>query len=58
MAEVKEQSYAGVNVNHPSIVAGIQTLAKQGKGVGEISRVIGMPAEVVKRHAPQTRTDR
>ncbi len=39
-----------VDVNHPSIVSSIKRMADQGKKVEEIMRVVGMPAEVVRKH--------
>jgi hypothetical protein len=48
--EQEEIRYAGVSVNNPSIVSGIQALYKQGHSVGHIMKVIGMPSEVVERH--------
>lgn len=43
-------TYAGVRVNHPRIVATIQQMVKQGKKIEDIMRVVGMPAEVVRKH--------
>jgi hypothetical protein len=48
-------TYGGVSVDHPSIVSTIKTMATQGKKVPEIMRVTGMPAEVVRRHAPHAK---
>lgn len=48
--EVKEPEYNGVNVNHPSIIAGIQNMTRQGRPKEEIMQVIGVPGEVVERH--------
>ena len=42
--------YKDVDVNHPSIVSSIKRMAEQGKPIEEITRVIGMPAEVVRKH--------
>lgn len=42
--------YNGVDVNHPSIIAAIQNMTKQGKRKEEIMRVVGVPAEVVESH--------
>ncbi len=39
-----------VDVNHPSIVSSIKRMASEGKKVEEIMRVVGMPAEVVRKH--------
>ena len=55
--EPMPQAYQGVSVDHPSIVSSIKTMAKQGKKVSEIMRVVGMPKEVVERHAPHARKD-
>lgn len=52
---VTTPTYGGVSVDHPSIVEAIRTMAKQGKKVPEIMRVVGMPAEVVRRHAPHAK---
>jgi hypothetical protein len=49
--------YAGVDVDHPSIVAAIKNMAKDGKKVKEIMRVVGVPAEVVVKHAPHVKRD-
>jgi len=43
--------YNGVSVEHPSIIDAIHNLTKQGKPVEYIMRVVGMPQEVVQRHA-------
>lgn len=42
-------TYAGVRVNHPRIVEYIRNMAKRGRTVGDICRVVGMPQEVVQR---------
>ena len=39
-----------VDVNHPSIVSSIKRMAEQGKPMEEMVRVIGMPAEVIRKH--------
>lgn len=49
-AEVRDPHYAGVSTEHPSIVASIHNMTKQGKSKEEIQRVVGMPREVVERH--------
>lgn len=41
--------YQEVDVQHPSIVAAITNMAKEGKTTQEIMKVVGMPAEVVRR---------
>ena len=50
-AEVTEATYTGVSVDHPSIVAAIKNMAKDGRKLKEIMKVVGMPADVVRRHA-------
>jgi len=42
--------YQGVDTDHPRIVEGIKTLAKQGKEVHEIQEIIGMPREIVEKY--------
>jgi len=54
-AEVSAPTYGGVSVDHPSIVAAIKNMAKEGRKVKEIMRVVGQPAEVVRRHAPDVK---
>ena len=54
-AEVSTPSYSGVSVDHPSIVSAIKNMAKDGRKMKEIMKVVGMPAEVVRRHAPDVR---
>jgi hypothetical protein len=49
-------TYAGVRVDHPSIVAAIRALAKQGKPKAEIMRIVGMPGEIVDRYAREVKT--
>jgi len=39
-----------VDVDHPSIVSSIKRMAADGKKTEEIMRVVGMPAEVVRKH--------
>lgn len=58
MAEVREQKYAGVSVDHPRIIEVCKQMEKDGRTVGEIVAITGQPAEVVRRHAPKARTDR
>jgi len=53
--ETKEQKYAGVDVNHPSIVSAIKTMVKQGRNTGDIMRVTGMPQEVVHKYTKVVR---
>jgi len=48
--EMRSPSYAGVDVNHPRIVEAITALSKQGKRVEEIAKIVGMPAEVIRKH--------
>ena len=43
-------TYQGVRVNHPTIVATIQNMVKQGKKLEEIMRITGMPGEVVRKY--------
>ena len=50
-AEVTPATYSGVAVDHPSIVSAIKNMAKDGRKLKEIMKVVGMPAEVVRRHA-------
>ncbi len=50
-ADVREPTYQGVSVNHPSIVATIKKMAKEGRKKEEIARIVGMPMEVVERHS-------
>ena len=50
-AEVTPPTYSGVSVDHPSIVSAIKNMAKDGRKLKEIMKVVGMPAEVVRRHA-------
>jgi len=48
-ATVNAPNYGGVPVDHPTIVAAIKTMVKQGRRTDEIMRTIGMPREVVER---------
>ena len=50
-AQVTPATYTGVSVDHPSIVSAIKNMAKDGRKLKEIMKVVGMPAEVVRRHA-------
>lgn len=42
--------YQGVDVEHPRIVEAVKTLTKQAKSVEEISKIVGMPYEVVRKY--------
>ncbi len=42
--------YAGVDVDNPRIVAAIKNLAAQGKDKQYISKVVGMPYEIVDKY--------
>lgn len=42
--------YQGVDVEHPRIVEAVKNMTKQYKSVEEISRVVGMPYEVVRKY--------
>ena len=42
--------YQGVDVEHPRIVEAIKNLAKQEKQAVEISKIVGMPYEVVRKY--------
>ena len=48
--------YASVNTEHPRIVEAIKRMAADGKKKEEIMRVVGMPEEVVLRHAPRVKS--
>jgi hypothetical protein len=43
-------TYQGVSVDHPSIVAACQNIAKSGGTKEEAQRITGMPMEVVDKH--------
>lgn len=45
-------TYAGVRVNHPTIVAAIKNLVKQKRPIDYIMRITGMPAEVIRKYMP------
>lgn len=47
---VKEPTYQGVSVNHPSIVSTIKNMVKQGAKREDIVKVTGMPKEVVEKY--------
>jgi len=49
-AEVRTPKYQGVDVDHPQIVAAIKTAAQRGMSQEAISKVVGMPPEVVRKH--------
>lgn len=51
-------TYNGVRVDHPSIVASIKNLIKQGRNTEYICRVVGMPAEVVSRIRSEVKADK
>ena len=42
--------YGGVDVDHPSIIAAVQNMTKQGKKKEDIMKIVGVPAEVVEMH--------
>ena len=42
--------YQGVDVEHPKIVAAIKTLAAKKDTIEHISKVVGMPYEVVQKY--------
>jgi hypothetical protein len=42
--------YQNVDVEHPRIIEAIKNLTKQEKRVEDISRVVGMPYEVVRKY--------
>jgi hypothetical protein len=46
-------TFAGVRVNHPSIVSACKQMWKQGRKLEDIMRVTGMPAEVCQRYKPK-----
>ena len=54
-ASVESTHYAGVSVEHPTIISTIKNMVKQGKKKEEIMRVVGMPGEVVERHSRDVR---
>lgn len=45
-------TYQGVSVENPRIIEAIKNMKKQGRRDEEISKVVGMPMEVVRRHNP------
>ncbi len=45
--------YKDVDVDHPSIINTIKRMAADGKKTEEIMRVVGMPAEVIRKHTDQ-----
>lgn len=47
--------YKGVRTDHPRIVEAIQALAKQGKTKEQISKVVGMPYEVVDKYVQKVK---
>ena len=47
--------YNGVDIDHPTIADAIKNMVKQGRKIEEIARVVGVPHEVVKRHAPDAK---
>jgi len=42
--------YQGVDVEHPRIVEAVKNMTKQYKSAEEISKVVGMPYEVVRKY--------
>jgi hypothetical protein len=50
--------YQGVDVDHPTIVAAIKAMAKQGDSTEKISQVVGMPYEVVKKYEREARREK
>lgn len=50
-----DPKYQGVSVDHPSIVAAIENLARQGKEKMEIAKIVGMPYEVVDKHVQRVK---
>jgi len=42
--------YQGVDTEHPRIVEAVKNMTKQYKTAEEISRVVGMPYEVVRKY--------
>ncbi len=50
-AKVEAPRYAGVHVDHPSIVSTIKNMVKQKRPKEEIMRITGMPSEVIDRHS-------
>ena len=47
--------YQGVDVEHPRIVEAIKTLIRDGHPTDEISRIVGMPYEVVRKYEREVR---
>ena len=43
--------YNNVDMDHPSIVAAIHNMTKQGQKKEDIMRVVGVPGEVVDKHS-------
>ena len=48
--EVTTPMFAGVDVNHPSIVSTIRNGVKQGMSAEHLRKITGMPMEVVEKH--------
>ncbi len=42
--------HKGVDVNHPAIVRSIKQMHSEGRSREDIIRIVGMPAEVVRKH--------
>ena len=42
--------YGGVEMTHPSIIAAVHNMTKQGASKETIMRVVGVPGEVVDMH--------
>ena len=47
---VKDPTYNGVSVEHPSIVSSIKNMVKQGRRIEEIQKVVGMPREIIEKY--------
>lgn len=47
---VEAPRYQGVEVDNPTIVRYIRNMIRQGRKTEEICRVVGMPAQVVKKY--------
>jgi len=43
--------HKGVDVNHPAIVRSIKQMHNEGRSREDIIRLVGMPAEVVRKHS-------
>lgn len=58
VGNAKTPEYAGVRIDHPSIVSLVRNCAKEGRPITDAMKLSGMPAEVVNRIYHEAKGDK